>query len=917
MPEPPFSERALTTDQIQNLQARLRANELRIDSSTAPEMASQATLASNTRESAGLHQMSLGKQGLLCLGRIVIAIPYCNWYKVQLSDGGGDIGCSKGSETGLYPFSVRETSPLGPGQFVLVHRPAESTTGIILCAVPGLVQCGDLSQPDWIVQGGGSCLVAEGGLYKQLFSMLSKNCGVRDYSDSRPLDATVAGEWGRISDLGGSVFIDDAHIQLSIDEICGLFLFYADRFARLSTYNLDWNTANSQWQVRNDSGEAYNCYASAVYPWEAAGYFEQDERSIDEKSADDVHKQAIWAAYEPKEDDQSPFFRWREWRGYLGQGYLRELMAPPANAKGPWTFSDTESTPIGLFRESVGLDGSYSLTSAHSISITKRALIPIAKQLRLPEDPQGDRYTDTGGYSFSGIGDEEHKVKAMPMPDDELPHVLQAQHVADSDAHNFNWKMLHPFHYHNKDFSLPEEHSESGDSPLSVLASPPEFSSLESDTWLPPPDKKSVRIDGRYGETEYFESTSGFWQTPDGGLVFRDAYGSEILMTGGNILLRPAGDVMLMPGKSLIVWSGDDIVLRAQNSVDVTSSNADVRIKAQYNTEFLAGNGGKQGRMLFENRAASDLQEWTDAAGEEIRGSGILFKAAHSKVALMGKELYLRTGSTDGKIDAGPITIDADQGQQTVNVVADKVFRFISSYAADAFWSGASQKQKGTPTAVNSWHPACCRIGSPLIINGMLCNLRGGHLFRGYSLSVDGHYASAKSRIYEGRIGEMEKGRDYTSDMATQDDYMSRIKTTMSDIFAATFTDELYSDNGIGSSILQEKLQFSLRTADQMNTASFKLPQAWWQCIADASSGGTAWKEQDVEYHGEKMQPHPGREAWTDDSSFLQLQHKYYIVKEGYDKSRADDAYTDPQWEGWDPKSFDSGYKVIAKSVNS
>ena len=111
-------------------------------------------------------------------------------------------------------------------------------------------------------------------------------------------------------------------------------------------------------------------------------------------------------------------------------------------------------------------------------------------------------------------------------------------------------------------------------------------------------------------------------------------------------------------GRSVISLAGDDTVLRAKNSIDLSATDNDVRIKAEHNLDMVGGMGG-YGRTLLENKSigAPNNQDVLGREGEDIYGHGLILKADDSLVDMVGSRLYLRS------IQQGHIIVDADQGQ--------------------------------------------------------------------------------------------------------------------------------------------------------------------------------------------------------------------------------------------------------------
>ena len=70
---------------------------------------------------------------------------------------------------------------------------------------------------------------------------------------------------------------------------------------------------------------------------------------------------------------------------------------------------------------------------------------------------------------------------------------------------------------------------------------------------------------------------------------------------------------MLMSG-SRVVTLAKEAIIRAKGSVDISSNENDVRIKAEKNMQLLAGNSGSGG-MLLESKGQGSIQGYGGLIG--------------------------------------------------------------------------------------------------------------------------------------------------------------------------------------------------------------------------------------------------------------------------------------------------------------
>lgn len=850
-----------------------------------------------------LHRQNLGGNGRITYGKIIYSQPYTSWYRVQLDDMDGDLPCCRLSDSAPLPFSVRDTSPLPANSSVILWIPDEVHYGYILGAVSDRIESGALVYPDWISQGS-NCGIKRDAYYYELFDHTIRDGGAIDFSNSRPLDSLSSGEWGRMTDLGGGIHLDMFMSFLRMDETCGLWLFYLDRLARLCGYNFDLQTAISEIMVRNDNGEGLHYSGSTPYPWEALGKFAAGVDVAADFDDRDVHYGSARGKLEPTPDTILPIYRLEEFRGYLGQGFMRQLRFPQRANGSANEYGNPVPSPA-LFRERISLDGSYSLSSAHSISITKRLILPAPQRLAPPESSEGDT---TDNYRFSGLNGNgvSHKVNS-PNAEDEESHVQETMCVSDIDAHNHEWKGVHPFHYHEEDFSLPDQ-SEHATVGMQQIQTPLNFTALQGQSYLNKVDPTEVEIDHRYGDVKYFPVTAGVFLLPEGGIVIRDGYGGEIRMVAGSIQISCPGDVWLQPGRNVNMYAGDDIIGRAVNSMDFTTTNHDVRFKAERNMEFLAGNNGQQGRMLFENQAAGPTHDAIDKFGEDVNGSGFVFKAPHSDLVTACRGIYIRTGSDD--VDEGPIVLDAAKGQSDIHTVSRSFNRHIRSTATDSF------PVEGDKDVVNSYSSSNSQIQTSCQFDGGLFITKGGVSVSGEVNVINGHIGTEFAERFDGQVGVLKEESLKRAKQNLQETLrgMETARENAEQSFEDTIEEVYYDDeNQPGHPSFQQAASFSLRTEKQMNTEKFLLAETYWQQMARlADSAPTTWTEKRIVSQGRVMMPHPGLINWTENPIFLAQDLKAHDPTTGLDSDRDDQAYEEFEFELLGALAPDGAYPIVS-----
>lgn len=165
-------------------------------------------------------------------------------------------------------------------------------------------------------------------------------------------------------------------------------------------------------------------------------------------------------------------------------------------------------------------------------------------------------------------------------------------------------------------------------------------------------------IDPATGEmTRYYKSTSFISQEPDGSILLKDGYGSEIRMSQGNIYISPALDLFLRPGRDLSAMTPRHQSFNSQYSCTINSGDS-IYIRAADNLKAIAGTSGA-GSLTLENNSTGIVDD--KFPGINIKSSaGVAMTGAH--VYIGGKpstELTKNKATADNTIVS---TIVLDSG---------------------------------------------------------------------------------------------------------------------------------------------------------------------------------------------------------------------------------------------------------------
>lgn len=854
---------------------------------------------------------------------VIHPLPGANWFRVQI--GGGKEGTAVPAcvltNCATMPIGVRDAgASIAPFSTVIVWRPPGVSYVCILGAVPEKFVDGKTTNPCEITQGGQSGLKRE-KCHKHPLQALYDGGGVVDFNGNQAIDATSL-DWGRFSETGIGIFVDSFQTFMRVNEACGLFLNWFDSHTRLSGINMDIVSSCHEICVREDEGEARFLEGCATYHYEALGLYSSGTDIAEELDLTDVQYKKARGFIDQAEGDEGlqPIYRYQEHGGYLGQGRHRMVMAP--KKEGSKQKYEDETNHYGLWEEIVGLDGSYTVRSAKSLYFAKRVLIPVPKELVLPEDQKKGDDARRENYKFAGQfgkGDD-HKIKDVKV-EGEDKHFLRVAGTFDLLAYNYNWKGLHPFAYHKEDYHLPEE---SELEPFDRATDQLDFSTLEGKSFMDYPSPKTINVDERYGDVEYFQRESYLAFHEDGSVALGDGYGAQITMAGGQIRLEAPGDIQVLSGKS-IVQMGWDIILKAKNSIDGSAANKDVRFKAEKNMQLIAGNSGKGG-ILLESKADSMVNQYEEKYGEDVVSSGIVMRASKSQVAGLAKEIYLRTGG-EGPLEEGNIVIDASQGAKDVILYAKNHNVFTEKGVN--FWLGLAGPDGHSSESSYHFGNGTCIIGADMTAfwGGLITGGRGqGTIIVGGAVAAEDSIVScgamaSKSGGLLGKIPPETCAEIEAAVQETGEDIQEHVEIG-EPAFKGKIKIPFYEEKKLGNEQQLEQQTFSFRDPPsppgrQYKTISIKFPETRWQQMVrfGMGSGGKSFDEKAVEYQGQETMPWPGKKKWEEEIFKKLKEHKIFDQGTGRSKDRGGDnpvsEYTDPSLAEWEQGTMKADFKVI------
>jgi hypothetical protein len=886
--------------------------------------------------------------GRICVGWIMDGTAIANCYRVHVEKSRAPIIATALTGTAQACFGASEINTYAPGTQVIVMVHDKVATGYILGAVPGVLDIGTRAYHDYITQ---TSRKRVDDCHKRYLKQPMSGMMV-DWSNWRPWDATLGGEWGAITTTGMGVSLDDFMVKMSVNEFTGVFGFYHDSLLRVSGYNMQTWTGGHERDAYVDEGEYNDFQGYSPYPWEALGLLKPGTELVQEYEPN-VYQCALgkpyYAHWENKHEYQQPYHRVQHFYGYLGQGGRTSVQAPPQGLD-RWTYkkgstqapekpydstirskdggaqdcgggedkltNHQDKPPVGLHEDNVAMDGRRFIASAKGIILAKRMLIPMPARLKRPEAGDGDR-TDQNYKAASKVGSgPEHKITGDIKAEDTHKNMQRASGVLDLHAYLFNYAGIHPFYWHYKDYKVYEQSElEYAEYQHRV----PDFTQLKGSMYLREPPPIQMEIDHRYGPQNFYETTAGISILEDGGIVISDGYGGEIKMSGGCLILSAPGDVWLKSGRHAQIWAGGDGIIRANGNVDVSTTEKHVRIKSEKNVLILAGNnakGGDDGGVLIESRSKLITYDF-EQPGDSIRFGGVVMRAPESNVVALAHQIYLRSGGGDSSFEPGNITIDAGKGEKDIVTKSNMIFNYVGQDGMIANFYGLADA--GDPQVAHVFEKGYVLLSGEL---GVEKNIIAGEGLLTKDFIVTTGPIAAKPPFVGECSGDCEKDVNEAIDEIQKyiKDIMPRAANKFHDDYIAQLW---YEDKRAGHARTMDIMEFSWRTDEQYKIPDFMLYEDRWQQMARlAGKIPNRWTEAAVKSKvaGETY-PFPGKK-WLEEPGAYRTQDFNLVESSGgnlRDKTRGAEGnltgeYREPKFAQSKPEKINGQYPIVGNS---
>ena len=535
-------------------------------------------------------------------------------------------------------YGVSQSCMPVPGSHVLVYAPLAGLSrqsvmrGFILGVVPDNGTGGVSARGESVIDKLADSETDEGGASQLTEAGPRAVATDKDYpyrgefQCGRPHDI-VPGEYGLINHAGAGLHIGALSTTIRGSELASVRCSALDDQVRVTSGHFRHISSAGSEEIYNDGGFITVEASVSMYHGERLGVVATGKGAFTWEGGTAESLAELSSGVVQRKPTQTAKKRFYRYAGYLGD-IVNVFVANPDPSKEVEDM-DSKSRDQGLFHQHLDASGRFTMRSAAGILLERYDRIPVPKRRHYAWDPKG-----TDGRSVKST------KKDWYDHDKNHPHGIGLT-LGDRAAW---WDSLayQRFREFREDFDVQEQKD---------LKCP--------DNAYDTPGKGTEDIQ------EFDTRHSYIGLTPDGGIVLRDAWGSEIVMADGRITLNAAANIEIRSGSSVVILGGDDIVAKAYNSVDIGATKKDIRLKAEGNMQVVSVKKG----VLIQSKAKSDVPPDLSAVGEDLESSGVVIKADSSSVALVGRKSVVH-----GEEGVGIASFDKNgKPRGTVEVVGGSV----------------------------------------------------------------------------------------------------------------------------------------------------------------------------------------------------------------------------------------------------
>lgn len=298
--------------------------------------------------------------------------------------------------------------------------------------------------------------------------------------------------------------------------------------------------------------------------------------------------------------------------------------------------------------------------------------------------------------------------------------------------------------------------------------------------------------------------------TDEGGILLQDAWGSQVLMAGGNIYLTAEHSVIRNAGRDNIDMSGRDHQMTAGRNVDAYASGGSASLIAGAQLTLVGGQSGEHGVLIHSKGEGSSMLMNGENGDYAAANQGIVLRS-EGGITEVGKSIRMVA-------DTGAVGISSEGG------LLIEAGSMSAAFTPSGMWLTSDSKSlmlspKGSAMPLLA-------VTTNLVIHGLSNTLTND--------GAESMYLGSPVAIMREKLGSMTAGK--TTPEATDG------------LFPGYLSSEDYGADADGYALPEPAWQTRLRTASESN----QLQQKYTWAI-NAINGG---------------RPYPGKEYW-DSKGFI------------------------------------------------
>lgn len=757
--------------------------------------------STNPMPARQLRQDDVVGGGMIKVGRVDFVFTDTYTYRVSFENRGLVTAISLSSAFAAWS-GARDVSPLSHGTRVLVFMLPKKDFAIILGAIP----------PD-DPQALSANIAPEGGIHPSSdnLTMSASKAGMGgdhpDFSHGSPIDA-LPGDRVILNEYGVMIGVLQFLATLKASELAKIEAFVMDDLLRLVGHNMDVFSSLGEMRVRSDHGRITLEFGATGSQKESLGVI--NEEKVGKEQDVDPEGEPDKSSYAANVADAIGRWRLKGWVGALGD-FIQAFLVRPSETLG--SLSSTEKD-MGLFHAHLHSSGLYVVRNLTGAGMLKTTGIAVPKRIRTHEDPEGD-----------GEIEERQKVDFQFNPENPFFKAAQLRDYFAWVYDNYGPSRMKD---QVKDMSVP------GDAEAVSPGDPAVAPSIGNGFFAP--EGVAAKTPEDSGSQSFNKNTAWLFILPDGSISWRDGWGTTIESYGGHLIISAPKDIVMMSGRNLVGMGGHDVVMKARESMDLSATNKQVRVKSQGSAFFHSEAGG----IMMSAKG----KLFKDGTGESGEVPGIVFKSDSEIKFVAGAVNFALTAtfsitSQGGK--SGPIAFMVDS-----DVV---LFKGLTSCLFDTGSSLVAIDTSGLRSSENVF------AEKGLMVNGT-CVL-GGNITSNGSLQIGGNVLAGGRGAFGGGVAGT---RHSAAGIPTKPAPSPVISATAGQSYSrvlGSLTEEFFNQNF--SLDLQIKTSFSFRSVSECGTDGGMWTESHWQ---REMGGLSVWTEVPVN----ETYPYPGKEHYEGNS---------------------------------------------------